>query len=127
MPPQLVSITEDLYFGMKIEAAAKGQGLAFAWLDQADGAAERLSNLSAQAPEESLTIFVDLSTRLPWREIYAQAPQSEAIDWIGYGAHVEETLLAEARDLGLGRVMPRSKFTKALPALLSTLKKEEAS
>ena len=125
MPHQLVSITEDLYFGMKIEAAAKGQGLAFAWLDQADGAAERLSNLSA--PGGSLTILVDLSTRLPWREIYALAPQSEAIDWIGYGAHVEETLLAEARDLGLGRVMPRSKFTKALPALLSTLKEEEAS
>ena len=127
MPPQLISITEDLYFGMKIEAAAKGRGLAFTWLDQADAAPDRLVKISAQAAGDPITILVDLSTRLPWRELYALAPQGAGIDWIGYGAHVEEALLAEARNLGLGRVMPRSKFTKSLPELLSALKEKEAS
>jgi len=122
---KLISITSDLFFGMKIESAAKIVELDFIWISEPDQIDKQWAEIAA-LDQTQLTVMVDLATSLSWRDLFAKKDIQANQLWIAYGAHVDNAALDEARELGIDQVMPRSKFSKTLHILLAELSKKEA-
>jgi hypothetical protein len=122
---KLISITSDLFFGMKIEAAAKIVEHNFVWISEPDQIDKQWAEIAAPDLTQ-LTVMVDLATSLPWRDLFTKKDIHANQLWIAYGAHIDRAALDEARDLGIDQVMPRSKFSKTLHTLLAELNKKEA-
>jgi DNA-binding NarL/FixJ family response regulator len=95
----IVALVPDLMDRSRVSAASS----AVTFLD--------LTELRGVDPD---LVIVDLG-RVDARELRAAAPSSRII---GFGSHVDDTLLAEASRAGIDEVMPRSVFFRRLPQLL---------
>ena len=112
--PEAVLLCRDLIFTSKITGTARELGHRVL-VAGSDSLAR--SMLDQWRPR---VIFVDLAAGdlaspealLAYRTILPEAR------FIAFGSHVDTAALARARDAGCDPVMPRSKFTAELPALI---------
>lgn len=106
-------VTGDLIFSTKITGTARALGLEVQVLGSPGSVVERVRS----APPRC--IFLDLSvaalTAELIREIVSAAAGSPVL---AFGSHVDTARLQAARDAGCTEVMPRSRLSSELPALL---------
>lgn len=111
---RVVALMDDLFFQMKVAETAKHLGVELKVAANADA----LLALLEPAPK---LVIVDLNSRSqPMEAIRRVRTEKNAVPIIGFLSHVQAELAAQARAAGCGEVMPRSKFTQNLPAILSS-------
>lgn len=120
-PPGVI-LSDDLFFASKVTATARVLGLPV----QMARTAEQLLSLVAQ--HGSRGVLLDLhvtgdSVADVVRRLKAEPSQPHVV---GYGSHVDTETLQRARDAGCDLVLPRSKFTEALPHALAAWMNPEA-
>jgi hypothetical protein len=110
-----ILVSSDLMFISKVkEAAAAAQ-------------AQLKVARSLQALEQAITeapspgaLMIDLEkSGIPKADLREPVAKLEAGGWkvVSFFSHVHEEVAGEALALGLGEVMPRSKFVRVLPSL----------
>ena len=108
-------LSRDLIFTSKITGTASALGRKVV---VAGGVAQALAMIGRDAPK---VVFVDLAAGdlvaspalLQYRGVVA-----EGTPFVAFGSHVDAEALAEAARAGCDPVMPRSRFTAELPALI---------
>lgn len=108
-------ISSDLFFTSKVTGTAQALGLHV----------ESVSNLdqlqAASATGNVGAVFLDLASGgVSVSEVSAALPPASSIPIIAFGSHVNVEQLAAAQAAGAS-VLPRSRFSAELPALLSSL------
>lgn len=106
-------VTGDLIFSTKITGTARALGLEVQVIGSPGSVVERVRSESPRC------VFLDLSfaglTAELIREIVTAAGGSPVL---AFGSHVDTARLQAARDAGCTEVMPRSRLSSELPALL---------
>jgi DNA-binding response OmpR family regulator len=105
---ELLAIVDDLFFAVKIQAAAKQAGVAVRFVKTAEAA-------RAGAAEADL-IVLDLN--LAGLDVLALLRELPGEKVIGFVSHVQTELRRAAAEAGCGRVLARSTFSDRLPAIL---------
>ncbi len=108
-------LCRDLIFTSKVTGTAEALGYR---VKVAGGLAQATALIEAQAPR---VVFVDLAagelagpaSLRALREL--TGPETP---FVAFGSHVDTDALANARAAGCAEVLPRSKFTAELPALI---------
>ncbi len=117
----ILALITDLFFVSRVQAAAKGAGLAFETLDAYKTAFEFIKMLRGCPP---LLIVLDLNSALPWPEWLPAAkadPQTASIPWLAFGSHMNPPRLAAARHAGADKVVPKSQLATELERLVKAL------
>jgi predicted metal-dependent hydrolase len=137
--PLILGFVADLYFSVRIEAAAEKLDYRVRWIERAGQVAPE----DPQAPRRQLAehlvgpgaalidqvtqwkpalIIFDLSnTAIPWREwimLLTSVPATRRIPVICFGSHVDVGTLQAAREAGATAVLARSRFFGELPELI---------
>ena len=111
-----IVLVDDLFFRAKLEETAKLAGITLATASTG----EQLLTAAAANPEA--LVIVDLNARQGAIEAVEQLAQpNEAGNprrLIAFLSHVQVELAERARAAGCSEVMPRSKFTQNLAAIL---------
>jgi CheY-like chemotaxis protein len=114
---QILALGDDLFFQAKMVETAKQLGVEMKSFAAADAL---LAAFDLQQPK---LVVVDLSAQQSPVEaiktLRARAPQ---IPLLAFFSHVQTELSKQAWEAGCADVMPRSKFTKHLPAIFSRTK-----
>ncbi|MBI1750102.1 MAG: hypothetical protein HY234_02230 [Acidobacteria bacterium] len=113
---RVVALVDDLFFLAKIKETAKQTGVALETAGSPAALAE-----AARADATSLLI-VDLNARGSIEAIEKLRAAGNTLPVIAFFSHVQVELAERARAAGCEQVMPRSKFTKELAAILSGAK-----
>ena len=112
---KVLAVLDDLFFRVKIEAAAKQEGLEVDFV-------QTEKDVFAKASENPLLIILDLNclSVQPLRLIAAlkASDGTKGISLLGYVSHVQEELKRKAQDTGCDVVMARSAFSQNLPQIL---------
>lgn len=107
-------ISRDLFFSSKITGTAAELGFRVA---VEGNMAQAISQIAA-SPHRC--VFLDLeSPGLNVPDVIAALPQTGRPVVVAFGSHVQTARLQEARDAGCDEVLPRSKFTATLTAILT--------
>jgi DNA-binding NarL/FixJ family response regulator len=110
--PELL-VTGDLIFSTKIVGTARAMGIDMQVAGSADAALERLRSLTPHC------VIIDLGlASLSKENIGAIVQAAASANVLAFGSHVDTERLQQARDAGCTDVMPRSKLSSELPALL---------
>lgn len=138
--PRIVAFVADLFFSVKIEAAAEALDYRVEWIERADQIspldpetplhqpAEHLIGLGATLLDKltqmkpALLIFDLGNSEIPWRQwlpLIKSSPATRRIPAICYGSHVDASTLKAARSAGGDIVLPRSQFVADLPDLIA--------
>jgi DNA-binding NarL/FixJ family response regulator len=122
----VVALVDDIFFQAKMKETAKLVGIAL----EAQGSAKGF--LEAVEKGKPQVVIIDLNARdkpLEALRSLRTLPAMQASDAasnpariIAYLSHVQTELAAEAKAAGCEDVMPRSKFTQNLAAILSGAK-----
>ncbi|MCA2971244.1 MAG: response regulator [Acidobacteriaceae bacterium] len=108
MKRQLLAVVEDLFFAVKIEAAARQAGWVVRFVKTAEAA-------RAGAAGADLVV-VDLNLKgVDVLGLLGELPGERVI---GFVSHVQTELRRAAAEAGCGRVLARSVFSERLPAIL---------
>lgn len=106
-------LTRDLMFTSKITSTAAALGFQV----EVVATAEQLRLRSLQIPPQA--VFLDLNCPdVDPLQIISFFSLVERPRIIAFGAHVDEDRLRTARQAGCDEVLPRSKFSASLPAVL---------
>lgn len=115
-----IALVDDLFFRAKLEQTAKLVGITLSTATTG----EQL--LTAAAANPSALVIVDLNARQGAMEALEKlAPPDQAGNprrLIAFLSHVQVDLEERARAAGCAEVMPRSKFTQNLAAILRSAK-----
>jgi DNA-binding NarL/FixJ family response regulator len=112
--PRIVAYMDDLFFQMKLAETAKHLGLEV----KVAATAESLLQLLEPVPE---LVIVDLNARSQPLAAMQQLRQVQPrLRVIGFLSHMQTGLAQQAQAAGFDEVMPRSKFSINLPAILSS-------
>jgi CheY-like chemotaxis protein len=107
-------ISRDLFFTSKITGTASALGF------RVEVEGDRSRALSKLAAGSYSCVLVDLDLPdLAVADLIAHLPADNPPAVIAFGAHVATARLDEARQAGCTEVLPRSRLTATLPALLS--------
>ncbi|MFW6068286.1 MAG: DUF309 domain-containing protein [Chloroflexota bacterium] len=138
--PVIVGFVADLMFNVKIGDVARKLGFAMEWIERASDVAPGDPDAPADSPGELLhgqggALFSKLTTwqpallifdlnneEIPWRHWIASlksSPATRRIPIVAFGSHVETETLKDARKAGADTVVARSRFSSALPELLT--------
>lgn len=112
----VLAVVDDLFFVGKLEGTAKQIGVA---LTTVRGADFNLETVRQQKP--ALAVFDLNSTSANAVELISQLKADSELGQIpvlGFFSHVQVELQRAAQEAGCEQVLPRSKFTATLPALL---------
>jgi CheY-like chemotaxis protein len=113
----ILVVADDLLFRSKISTVAKSVGVIVRAATTPEAAIER-----ALADQPSL-VLIDLDGQRPQPfEVlrrFAEDPALRQLPTLGFVSHVHADLAAQARQLGIGRVMARSSFVAELPRILA--------
>jgi CheY-like chemotaxis protein len=113
----IVAGVDDLFFSAKIESAAKRLGIT---LIQAVDSGELAGAISAHVPD---LVILDLNSRacapLEVIRLIRADKRLVATEVVGFFSHVQVDLERAARDAGLARILPRSKFSRDLGEILA--------
>jgi DNA-binding NarL/FixJ family response regulator len=119
----ILAMVDDLLFLSKIQETAKHLGV-----EVKAAQAAGLPELAAEAAPAAL--IIDLNHRSGKSLAVLRALKAEAktanIPAVGFVSHVQNELIAAARDTGCDLVLARSAFASQLPSLLERLSKSEA-
>jgi hypothetical protein len=137
--PTIVAFVADIYFGVRIEQAARELGYGVEWIERQEQVApddlhaparqlgEHLAGPGAALLEKltmlhpALLIFDLNNASIPWREWIAMvksAPATRRLPVICFGSHVDGESLRAAQDAGADLVAARSQFYNALAELI---------
>jgi CheY-like chemotaxis protein len=111
---RVVAVVPDLFFATRISATAREVDVALELLspDAALAAIRRvppsLVVLDLHAPGDPLALV---------RALRAE-PETRSVRVLGFYAHVDQALRQAALEAGVDEALPRSAFTRRLPALL---------
>ncbi len=106
-------VSRDLFFTSKVTGTAEMLGFEVRVVGDAHAAAERI------AAESYACVFVDLADPgLDVAGFFASLPAESRPRVVAFGSHVATARLQAARDAGCDDVLPRSRFSAGLPALL---------
>ncbi len=112
---RILAVLDDLFFRVKIEAAARQEGLAIDFV-------QTEKDVFAKAQEGPLMIILDLNCMAvqPLDLITALkgGEATKTIALLGYVSHVQGELRQKAQDLGCDIVVARSAFSQNLPQIL---------
>ena len=112
---RVLVVLDDLFFRVKIEAAAKQEGLEVDFVQSE-------KDVFAKASADPLFIILDLNclTVQPLSLIAAlkASDGTKRIGLLGYVSHVQEELKRKALDMGCDTVIARSAFSQKLPQIL---------
>ena len=112
---KVLAVLDDLFFRVKIEAAAKQEGLEVDFV-------QTEKDVFAKVSEDPLLIILDLNclSVQPLNLIAAlkASDGTKGISLLGYVSHVQEELKRKAQDTGCDVVMARSAFSQNLPQIL---------
>jgi hypothetical protein len=108
-----VLISRDLFFTSKVTGTARELGGQIEVVPDCPSAAGRVVEGGV------CCVFVDLAEAgLPLAAFIAGLPVDARPDVIAFGSHVATARLQAAREAGCDAVLPRSRFSAELPALL---------
>ena len=113
---EIVAAVDDLFFGVKIQEAARKLNLPVALARSP----EEASTLARERHPALLIVDLQAETCRPLeiiRRIKAD-PDLRATPILGYVAHVREDLMAAASGAGCDELLPRSAFSARLPEIL---------
>ncbi len=123
---KVIALVDDLFFRARIAETARHTGVEFEAVGTGNALLERLRESSgpAEATEgRPALILVDLNARGgavdSLRDLQAAGNQ---IPVVAFLSHVQTELAEQARSAGCVEVMPRSKFTQSLAAILQRAK-----
>ncbi|MFN7647536.1 MAG: response regulator [Acidobacteriota bacterium] len=108
MKRQLLAVVEDLFFAVKIEAAARQAGWVVRFVKTVEAA--------RAGAEGADLVVVDLN--LKGVDVLGRVGERPGERVIGFVSHVQTELRRAAAEAGCGRVMARSVFSERLPAIL---------
>ena len=115
-----IVLVDDLLFQAKLQETAKQVGITL----ELAATGERL--LTAAAANPAALVLVDLNARQGALEAIEQLNQlggpGNPRRMIAFLSHVQAELAERARAAGCQEVMPRSKFTQSLAAILKSAK-----
>ncbi len=113
--PSGLLLSRDLIFTTKVVGTARALGLAMTVVGNpvAVESALRAGNVRA--------VFVDLSAGdlVAPDAIHSYRALAPSVPFLAFGSHVDVDSLASAASAGCDPVMPRSRFSSELPALLT--------
>src|ERR1700747_3444710 len=110
---KVVALMDDLFFQMKGAETAKQLGVELKVATNGDA----LMTLLESPPK---LVIVDLNSRSgPIQAIERVRAGNNGVRVVGFLSHVQTELAAQAQAAGCDDVMPRSKFTQNLAAILS--------
>ena len=113
---QVLALVDDLFFQAKLLETAKHVGVELRCVATA---ATLLDEARRSAPA---LVVIDLNARGGGIEAVQQIQRDNPWPVIGFLSHVQTELAERARQAGCHEVMPRSKFTQDLAAILSRAK-----
>jgi len=133
--PLILGFVADLFFAVKIEAAARQLDYQVRWIERGEEAAssperqyaEHLDGPGGVLIEQitgwqpALMIFDLGNKEVPWRSwlpLIKSAPATRRIPVICYGSHVDVDSMREAKERGADAVLARSRFVSDLPGLI---------
>lgn len=114
-PRRVIAVVPDLFFATRIAGTARQVGVGL----DLPAPGEALAAVRAALPD-----MVILDLHAPGdplglaRDLRAD-PATRSIPVVGFYSHVDQALREAALAAGLDRVLPRSAFTRRLPALLA--------
>lgn len=107
-PEAILVLVSDLLFGSRITSVASNVGRAVTVL-----------RLPQQLEKQGGTkLIVDLNQAGALMAAAAWAKACKGREVIGFVSHVDAATIAEAKGMGIGHVIPRSKFFEMLPGLI---------
>ncbi|MGE0448507.1 MAG: hypothetical protein AB7Q29_02890 [Vicinamibacterales bacterium] len=112
----ILAILDDLLFTSKIRATAAQAGVPLMFARTIDAALEQL-----RATRPSL-VMLDLDNpRIDALRIAAELRESRlsGVSSVAFVSHVRTDLIQQARDAGIGEVLPRSAFVTRLPEIFA--------
>jgi hypothetical protein len=112
--PVIVALEADLFFSVRIEAAARAAGARPVVVESAAA----LWDAIEAWPE---LVLIDLAAAPGWDEVVRRArslPEFRAIPFVAFGSHVDTGTLKAARHAGCDHAWARSHFTTELPQLI---------
>ena len=119
MAASALLVSSDLFFISKVKEAAAGCGREVTTVRSQDA----LGREVAQAGDRGL-IMIDLEKHsVPMEALAAFVKELSERNWkvVSFFSHVHVNTAENARELGLGEAMARSKFVRVLPELLASL------
>jgi predicted metal-dependent hydrolase len=138
----IVAFVDDLMFQVKIDKVVANLGHRLRTIENATAIGAVQEEVTDHRPGEPLSgraglLFEQLTAAQPallifdlhnegipwerWIPALKSSPATRRVPILAYGSHVAEETLAEARRLGADEVVPRSRFSNALPQLVETL------
>lgn len=112
IPPVAVIVTRDLFFGGQITGTAAKHGWPVAMSMSLEALRDQLAAGTIRG------VILDLASDFAPAEIAAMLPQDGSVKTLAFGPHVHTANLQAAREAGFQDVMPRSRFSAELVALL---------
>ena len=117
---QIFALIDDIFFQSKLLETAKHAGVELKAFSSSDALLAALNRANGAAPR---LIIIDLNARSsPIETIAAMRARDSQIPVVSFFSHVQTELAQRARDAGCTEILPRSKFTKDLAAILSRAK-----
>ncbi len=114
---RVVALVDDLFFAARIRETARQVGVEFERVGTGDA-------LMAAAQQNTASLFtVDLNSHAaPLAVVERLRAEGNVVPVVAFLSHVQAELAERARAAGCSQVLPRSKFTTELPAILSRAK-----
>lgn len=121
----VVAFVDDLFFRARLLETARQMGVELRAVSTADALAEAAGMAPCDAPgRQPALVLVDLNARADavgaMERLRASGNTARVI---GFFSHVQTALAERALAAGCSEVMPRSKFTRDLAAILTAAKK----
>lgn len=123
---KVIALVDDLFFRARIAETARLTGVEFEAVATGNDLLEKLRGASGNAMSQGgipALILVDLNARGgPLDALRALQATGNQIPVIAFLSHVQTELAEQAHAAGCSEVMPRSKFTQNLAAILGRAK-----
>jgi CheY-like chemotaxis protein len=114
---QIIAGVDDMFFAAKIESVAKQLGLTLVRAVDAGGLQRAISD---HVPD---LVILDLNSRacdpLQAVRLIRADERLRGAGVVGFFSHVQRDLESAAREAGLERILPRSKFSRDLAEILA--------
>ena len=115
-PPLVVLLCADLMLTSSVSGAAMSAGVRFVSSSDVATAVTVLTSATSRR------LFVDLATPgLTLPRLAESICADDLRNAVAYGPHVHESLLATAREAGIGTVLSRGQFSSRYPMLIQEL------
>jgi DNA-binding NarL/FixJ family response regulator len=113
---RVLALVDDLFFHAKIMEASRHAGVELCCCATVEALLEQ-----ARAGAPALVI-VDLNARADALQAIARVAAGNSVSVVAFLSHVQTDLAERARRAGCAEVMPRSQFSRDLPAILARAK-----